>query len=189
MNLPEKKHFLSRMGVVEKNEDGMTKWLKSLIAFSALLAILVFIDYALPSREKSHQVKSLVVRNGFEEMDYAMFSRLNTRIGEEEFWIIFRDDEWAVYEEDLINLRIDDEIVIYKTFLFGINIKAKNKTNPSAEFYPYINIYGFFIFFPFVFLILFVLMFYFRKNTEMIMTLGVIDMIALLGFGFLLLFY
>ncbi len=189
MNLPEKKHLLARIGVVEKNEDGITKWLKSLIAFSAFISLMIFVDYGLPVKEKTHRVKSLVVRNGFEEMDYAIFSRLQTRIGEEEFWIVFEEEGLAVNEKTLKEIHIGDEIVLYKSFLFGINLKAKNKTNPSAAFFPYINIYGFFIFFPFIFLILFVLMFYFRSNTEMIMTIGVINIIALLGFGFLLLFY
>lgn len=189
MNLPEKKSFLSKITVVEKSEDGITKWLKSLIAFSALIAVLVFVDYILPSKETEMIVKNLVVRDGFEEVDYAVFAKLPNRIGEEEFWIIFDNDELAVHENAIKEINIGDEITLFNSYLFSINIKAKNNSRDTKEFYPYINIYGIFILFPVVFLLLFGLMFYFKRNSEMIMTLGVIDIISLLGFGFLILFY
>lgn len=189
MNLPEKNNFLSRIGIIHLKEDGITKWLKSIITFSAFIAILVFVDYFLPAKKSMHQVKSLVVRNGFEEIHYEIYLRLNEKIGEEEFWIIFDAEEWAANENTLAELKIGDKIELSKTMLFGINIQGENKSNHSKIFYPYINVYGFFIFFPIVFLLLFGLMIYYKTQTEAIMTIGVITIISLLGFGFLLLFY
>jgi hypothetical protein len=180
---------LLRIKIVENGDDGMTKWLKSLLAFSALIASLIFVDYVLPFNEREHEVKDMVVRDGFSEVEYELYLKMKVRYGEEEFWLILEGEELAVHESDLEKIRRGDIIILYSTKIFGINVKGINKSNPNGEIRPFFDVYGFFIFIPFVFLLLFGLMIYFRNNSEVIMTIGVINIILLIGFGALLLFY
>lgn len=175
---------------IPDDEDGITKWLKSLTLLSAIIALVIFTDYFLPLKEKTFTVKATVVRNGFSETDYELFLKMDIRSGEEEYWLLMDGEDMAVRESDLSNHLVGDEIILYKTPIFGINVKAhNNRYYPSEFFYPYINFYGLFLFFPIAFLLLFVLMYVFKKKSDAVMSIGVINIILLVGFGFLVMFY
>ncbi len=190
MKSPTKYKFQPLHFFIPENEDGLTKWLKSLSLLSAIIALIIFTDYFLPLKEKTFTVKATAVRNGFAEIDYDIFLKADVRSGEEEFWILMDDEEMAVRESDLSSQRKGDEIILYKTPIFGINVKAHNNRDyPSVFFYPYINFYGLFLFFPIAFLLLFILMYVFKKKIDAVMSIGVINIILLVGFGFLVLFY
>lgn len=189
-NLPSKKSISSYFQITDEDDDGLTKWLKSISFLSALIALLIFTDYFLPLKEKTHTIKNLIVRNGFEDIEYDHFLNSDVRSGEEEFWILMDGEEIAVTEMILTNQKINDEIRLYKTPIFGINVKFQNtKFYPSDFSYPYFNVYGFLLIIPCIFILFFILMRIFGKKSEVVLSIGVLNIFLLVGFGVLLLFY
>jgi hypothetical protein len=188
MNFPEK-YFPFLKLYSNESDDGLTRWLKSISFLSALVSLLIFVDYFIPLNEKTYLVKNTIVRSGFNDVDYQIFLDLKLRTGEEEFWLIMDGDDMAVSENVLKEIKPGDKVLIYKTRIFGINVKGKNKSSENDFFYPFLNFYGFLLVVPIVFLSIFVLMSVYRKNPNAILNLGVVNIILLLGFAFLLLFY
>jgi hypothetical protein len=72
--------------------------------------------------------------------------------------------------------------------IFGIKVKAKSK-NDSNEILPFLNVYGFLIFIPILMILMFFAMRIFNHKTEVMLSIGVINIFLLVGFGVLLLFY
>jgi hypothetical protein len=189
-NLPEKKSFDYYFQVTDEGDDGLTKWLKSISFLSALIALLIFADYFLPLKENTHKVQNLIVRSGFSNMEYEKFLRLKYKSGEEEFWVMLDGEEFAVTEDVLSKQKINDEIIIFKTTLFGINMKFQNKTDSDSRFfYPYFDVYGLLIIIPIIFLVFFFVMRLFSDKSEVVLSIGVLNIFLLVGFGVLLLFY
>jgi hypothetical protein len=189
-NLPEKKSFAYYFQVTDEGDDGLTKWLKSISFLSALIALLIFADYFLPLKENTHKVQNLIVRSGFSNMEYEKFLRLKYKSGEEEFWVMLDGEEFAVTEDVLSKQKINDEIIIFKTTLFGINMKFQNKTDSDSRFfYPYFDVYGLLIIIPIIFLVFFFVMRLFSDKSEVVLSIGVLNIFLLVGFGVLLLFY
>lgn len=188
MNFPEK-YFPSFRFFSEETDDGLTRWLKSISFLSVLISLLIFVDYFLPLNEKSFLVKNTIVRSGFNDVDYPTFIDLKLRTGEEEFWLIMSGDDMAVSENVLEEIKPGDSVLLYKTKIFGINVKGKNKSAEEDYFYPFLNFYGFLLIVPILFLTICVLMSLYRKSPNAILNLGVVNIILLLGFAFLLLFY
>ncbi len=187
-SLPSKKSFSHYFQITDDDDDGLTKWLKSISFLSALIALLVFIDYFLPLQEENHRIKALAVRSGFSEVDYAVYQKLRKDTGEEEFWLILNDEELAISEENMGKLRSNGEITLYKTPIFGINVKAKSEFI-QGDIVPFFNVYGFLLIIPCIFLLFFILMRVFGKKTEVVLSIGVVNIFLLVGFGVLLLFY
>lgn len=187
-NLPSKKSFSNYYQITAEDDDALTKWLKSISFLSALVALLIFTDYFLPLKEKDHEIKAMKVRNGFSEVDYAIYQKLPAKSGEEEFWLILNDEEFSVSEESMKNLISGENITIYKTTIFGIKVKAKSK-NDSNDILPFLNVYGFLIFIPIFMILLFFAMRIFNHKNEVVLSIGVINIFLLVGFGCLLLFY
>jgi len=189
-NLPAKKTFSSYFQLTEENDDAITKWLKSISFFSAIFALLIFTDFFLPLKKEDHNIEAMKVRNGFSEIDYAIYQKLPEKSGEEEFWLILTNEELAISEENMEKLILFDKITLYKTSIFGINVKFQNtKFYPSHYYYPYFNVYGFLVIIPCILILFFILMRIFSKKSELVMSIGVLNIFLLVGFGFLLLFY
>lgn len=187
-NLPSKKSFSNYFQITDEDDDALTKWLKSISFLSALIALLIFTDYFLPLKEENHKIKAMKVRNGFSEIDYAIYQKLPVKSGEEEFWLILNDEEFSITEENMEKLSSGENITLYKTSIFGIKVKAKSK-NGSKEILPFLNVYGFLIFIPIVMILLFFAMRIFNHKIEIVLSIGVINIFLLVGFGCLLLFY
>lgn len=187
-NLPSKKTFAHYIQITDPDDDGLTKWLKSISFLSALMAILIFTDYFLPLKTEEHQINGLKVRTGFSEVDYPVYQKLRSKFGEEEYWLILDQEEMAISEETMDKLRLSSKITLYKTSLFGLNVKAENEYL-NEKIIPYFNVYGFLLIIPIVFLIFYFLMRIFSRNTQVVLSIGVLNIFLLVGFGFLLLFY
>lgn len=187
-NLPSKKNFFTYFQLTDPEDDGLTRWLKSISFLSALMAILIFTDYFLPLKKEDHQINGLKVRTGFSEVDYPVYQKLRTKFGEEEYWLILDQEEMAISEETMEKLRLNSHMTLYKTYLFGLNVKAENELL-QEEIVPYFNVYGFLLIIPFVFLLFYFLIRIFGKNTQVVLSIGVLNIFLLVGFGFLLLFY
>lgn len=189
-NLPEKKSVFRGLSFFNEDDDGIMKWIKSISLLSFLISLLIFTDYFLPFNEEKQKITELNVRTGFEDISYPTYVKKKIQTGEDEFWIITDKDEIAVTEEVLKTLHYDDTILVLKTSVFRLNVKMKiSNPNDSEYFYPYLNVFGFFIFFPVAFILIFILNIIFKTRTELIISLGVINMILLVGFGVLILFY
>jgi len=185
---PAKKSFSYFFQITNEKDDALTKWLKSISFLSAIIALLIFTDYFLPYKTEKQKIKSLIVRTGFSEIDYAIYQKQKTRFGEEEYWLMLNQDEVAISEEDIKKLKVGGEITLYKTKIFGINIKAKNEYITN-DILPYFNVFGFLIVVPFLLFIQYFLMRIFSKKTDILLSIGVINIIMLVGYGCLLLFY
>ena len=187
-NLPSKRKISHCFQISEPNDDALTKWLKSISFLSALIALLIFTDYFLPHKKENHEIKSMKVRTGFSEIDYAIYQKLPTKLGEEEFWLILNGEEFSISEENMKKLISGENITLYKTMIFGIKVKAKSK-NDSNEILPFLNVYGFLIFIPILMILMFFAMRIFNHKIEVMLSIGVINIFLLVGFGVLLLFY
>lgn len=187
-NLPAKKSFSSYFQITDESDDALTKWLKSISFLSLLIALLIFTDYFLPLKEENHEIKAMKVRNGFSEVDYAIYQKLPAKSGEEEFWLILNNEELAISEENMEQLIFTEKITIFKTSIFGINVKAKSE-NIDEELIPFFNVYGFLIIIPIMLLLFFFAMRIYSNKTDWVLSMGVINIFLLVGFGCLLLFY
>jgi hypothetical protein len=187
-NLPAKNSYSYYFQVTDDKDDGLTKWLKSISFLSALLALLIFTDYFLPYKTEKQKIKSLIVRTGFSEIDYALYQKQRNRFGEEEHWLILNQEEVAISEEDIKKLKVGGEITLYTTQIFGINVKAKNNYI-SNYILPYFNVFGLLIIIPILLLAQYFLIRIFSKNTDVLLSIGVLNIIMLVGYGFLLMFY
>lgn len=189
-NLPEKNSVFRGLSFFNEEDEGIIKWIKSISLLSFLIALLIFTDFFLPFTEEKQKITELNVRAGFEDLSYPTYLKNNIRTGEDEFWMITDKDEIAISEEVMKTLDYDDTIVVVKSSVFGLNVRMKkHNASHSRYFYPYVNVYGLFILFPVVFVFIFILNIIFKTRTELIMSLGVINMILLVGFGVLMLFY
>lgn len=189
MNSPEKYRFSPFRFLHPEEDDGMTRWVKSISLLATLLALLIFIDYFLPYNKDERSVKARVVRTDFKEYDYTSFKKTRSRhTGEEEYWLILDKEHLAISEEVIEKLKEGTVITIHKTKMFGINVKATCK-EIDEDITPYFNVYGYLLIIPVLFILFFILIFLFGKKTELVLSLGVITLIMLVGYGVLLLFY
>jgi hypothetical protein len=187
-NLPSKRNISHYFQISEPSDDALTKWLKSISFLSALIALLIFTDYFLPFQKENHELIGLKVRNGFSEIDYAVYQKLPAKSGEEEFWLILNGEEMAVSENILDKLTVGENIEFYKTTIFNINVKAKSE-NIEEEIIPFFNVYGYLIVIPIILLLFFFAMRIFAQKNEVVLSVGVLNIFLLVGFGVLLLFY